>query len=71
MTQNNLERKEFIWLKFILQSSSFSQGKNLEAGTVAKTKEECRLLACFSWLLSYLTQPRIICPEIAEPSYIS
>lgn len=68
LTKNNLQRKVFIWLKFIVQRN---QGKNLAAGAVAEAKEECCVLACFSWLLSYFTQPRIICLGTAGSSYIN
>lgn len=55
-----------------------SQGGNLEAGTKADTREECRLLPCLSWLaksaFSYKTGPPAQvwhCPYRTGPSYIN
>lgn len=47
MTQSNLCREVFIWLRV----HQFGKPRQeLEAGTGAETGEECCLLACLSWL---------------------
>jgi hypothetical protein len=53
-----MERKGFIWLIIYntaphqrKSGQELKQGRNLEAGSDAKTMERYCLLACFSWLV--------------------
>jgi len=64
ITKSSMGRKGLLQLTACSPSSvevrAGAQGKNLEAGTDAETREECCLLACSSWL----AQPAFLCnPE--------